>query len=64
VKEGWTKMQRKISLIIFTLYRMLVKWPIQDHTMDMSSRTHDSNVYIILVEKYLGCTLHYIYIYI
>jgi hypothetical protein len=54
VKEGWTKMQRKISFIIFTLYQMLVRQSNQDHMIDLSSRAHGRDVYIILVEKHLG----------
>jgi len=63
VKEGWTKMQRKTSFIIFTLFRLLVRRSNQGHMMELLSRTRESNVYKILVEKYLGRTLHYIYIY-
>ena len=44
-------MQRKINFIIFTLCRMLVRRSNQDHMMEQSNSTLQSNVYIIVVEK-------------
>ena len=59
------KNAKKVSFIIFALYRMLIRKSIQENVMDWSSKTHDRNEYKILVEKYAGrLSLYVIHIYI